>query len=64
MRRKVARSTRDPTDPKRTLYMLDCGHSVSRRTNGEKLWCDCAECDRQREAWERIKARVGSPPVV
>lgn len=64
MRRAVVRSTRDPGDAKRTLYTLDCGHRVSRRTDPEKSWCECPECDRAREAWERIRARAGDSRVV
>jgi hypothetical protein len=45
MRRKVARSISDPSDNKRRIYMLDCGHHVSRRGASDKRWCECLTCD-------------------
>lgn len=47
MRKAVVRSTRDPSDIKRRIYMLDCGHHVSRRGIAEKRFCECMECERE-----------------
>lgn len=54
MRRAVVRhGPLDPTDNKRTLYLLECGHSASRRTEHWKKHVDCLECDRVAEAWRK-----------
>lgn len=46
MKRRVVRhGTFDPHDKKRTLYLLACGHTVSRRTQGWKRYADCSQCD-------------------
>jgi hypothetical protein len=45
VRRAVVRSTSDPSDNKRRIYMLECGHSVSRRGASDKRWCECTKCE-------------------
>lgn len=43
-RRKVISAAPDPARRGRWLYGLDCGHTVSRRTNGSKAWAYCGYC--------------------
>lgn len=43
-RRNVIAYHPDPDDPKRRIYRLECGHSVSRRTSSRKTWAICGEC--------------------
>jgi hypothetical protein len=43
--RRVLSEAPDPYDPKRKIYLLTCGHRVSRRRGGRaKAWCHCGFC--------------------
>lgn len=45
IRRAVVRADPDPSDGNRRLYRLECGHTISRRTNGSKRWALCGHCE-------------------
>lgn len=42
--RRVVSSQPEPGQTKRWLFVLDCGHTVSRRTNGAKRRALCGLC--------------------
>lgn len=45
IRRAVVAAGADPADGRRRLYRLECGHTISRRTNGSKRWALCGHCE-------------------
>lgn len=42
--KKVLRIDHDPYDPKRKRYLLECGHTVSRKTDWNKRKAACEFC--------------------
>lgn len=55
-RRAIVDVRRDPADKKRHLYMLDCGHKVSRRANSVKQWAMCGHCQAMLQSASLIDA--------
>lgn len=42
--KKVLRIDRHPTNPRRKIYLLECGHRVDRATNYAKQKAACQFC--------------------
>jgi hypothetical protein len=50
--RKVLFIAPHPTDPKRRMYQLDCGHTVDRPAQGNKVKAICTKCPRRKHSRE------------
>jgi transcription elongation factor Elf1 len=50
VRLKVIASKRDPSNLKKRLFTLECGHEVSREGASDKQWAVCGYCQQRRYA--------------